>query len=158
MAEVRKGPRIVRRPRRVSEADLAMEIERARRRGHGPSDEPRARSARYDRKSDRVIVELSNRVAFAFPPSLGPGLAGASADQLAAVTVSPTGSGLLWDALDAHLDVAGMFELAMGPRAAMRAMGRTGGLVSSAVKADAARINGAKGGRPRKEQPMPGRV
>ena len=35
--------------------------------------EPRALAARYDRKTDRLIVELASGATFAFPPSLGQG-------------------------------------------------------------------------------------
>ena len=36
--------------------------------------EPRAASARYDRKSSRIIVELTNGCTFAFPPRMAQGL------------------------------------------------------------------------------------
>ncbi len=109
--------------------------------------EPRAASARYDRDSGRVIVELTNGCVFAFPPRLAQGLEDATDDQLAAVEILGTGYGLHWEALDADLSVPGLLAGLFGTRAFMA---RHAGRATSAAKAAAARRNGAKGGRPRK--------
>jgi hypothetical protein len=47
--------------------------------------EPRATTARYDKKNSRIIVELNNGCTFAFPPHLAEGLETATHDELAAV-------------------------------------------------------------------------
>lgn len=62
--------------------------------------EPRAKMARFDRRSRCVIVELRNGAKFIFPPELAEGLRGAPLDDLARVEVSPSGTGLHWPALD----------------------------------------------------------
>lgn len=112
--------------------------------------EPRAAAAFYERKSGRVVVELTNGASFAFPPELAEGLAGASAEDLAQVEVTPSGSGLHWETLEADLSVPGLLAGIFGTRAWMAELGRRGGQASTAAKADAARENGRKGGRPRK--------
>ncbi len=103
--------------------------------------------ARYDRRLDRVVVELTNGCTFAFPPRLAHGLEAATADQLAQVEVLGAGGGLHWEALDADLSVPGLLAGLFRTRAYTA---RHAGLITSPAKAAAARANGAKDGRPRK--------
>jgi hypothetical protein len=112
--------------------------------------EPRAESARYDRRRKLVEVKLTSGAVFAFPPELGQGLAGASPEDLAAVEVSPSGLGLHWEKLDADLLVPALLQGMFGTQAWMRELARKGGSARSAAKTQAARTNGRKGGRPRK--------
>lgn len=109
--------------------------------------EPRASGVRYDRQLDRVIVELTNGCVFAFPPRLAQGLEKATADQLAAVEVLGTGSGLHWEALDVDLSLPGLLVGLFGTAAYMA---RRAGQATSPAKVAAARVNGARGGRPRR--------
>ncbi|PSB33100.1 DUF2442 domain-containing protein [Stenomitos frigidus] len=67
--------------------------------------EPTAESAFYDRNSGRVVIQLRYGATFSFPAELGQGLAGASPDDLADVEVTPSGTGLHWEKLDADLSV-----------------------------------------------------
>lgn len=112
---------------------------------------PRAASARFDRDTGRVEVELRNGCLFAFPAEMGQGLRGASPDELAAVEVTPGGYGLHWEALDADLAVPALMAGVFGTEAWMRELGRAGGRSTSDAKAAAARENGRKGGRPRRD-------
>lgn len=113
------------------------------------TSEPRAVSARYDRLTQRIIVELRNGVAIAFPPQLAQGLRGASPRQLAAVEITPSGDGLHWEQLDADLSVPALVQGILGTKAWMRELARYAGSRTSLKKAAAARRNGKKGGRPR---------
>jgi len=122
--------------------DAALERGRA-----AHASEPRAAAARYDRGSGRVIVDLENGCAFAFPPRLAQGLETASEDQLAAVEILGKGYGLHWEELDVDLSLPGLMAGLFGARAWMA---RHAGRATSAAKAAASRVNGAKGGRPRK--------
>ena len=122
--------------------DAALERGRA-----ANANEPRAAAARYDRASGRVIVDLENGCAFAFPPRLAQGLETASDDQLAAVEILGRGYGLHWEELDVDLSLPGLMAGLFGTKAWMA---RHAGRATSAAKAAASRANGAKGGRPRK--------
>jgi hypothetical protein len=113
-------------------------------------NEPRALAARYDAKSGRVVVDLSNGATYAFPATLGQGLEFASAEELAGVEILGAGFGLHWDSLDIDLSIQGLLAGRFGNRAWMSELARRAGSVKSPAKAAAARANGAKGGRPRK--------
>jgi hypothetical protein len=109
--------------------------------------EPRAALALYDTQRGQVIVELTNGCSFAFPPRLAQGLESATDDQLSKIEILGAGYGLHWEALDVDLSIPGLLAGAFGTRAYMA---RRAGQATSPAKAAAARINGSKGGRPRK--------
>lgn len=131
-------------------ADLTdAEIRAAQERGHvAHQTEPRAVSARYDKKNGRVIVDLTNGCTFAFPPRMAQGLETATDDELASVEILGAGYGLHWEALDADLSVPGLLAGLFGTKAYMA---RRAGQATSPAKSAAARANGIKGGRPRKQ-------
>lgn len=109
--------------------------------------QPHAAAVRYDAKAGRVIVDLTNGATFAFPPQLVEGLHDASLADVAQVEVIAAGFGLHWEALDLDYTVPGLINGVFGTAKWMAAKaGRT----SSPAKAAASRLNGAKGGRPRK--------
>jgi len=110
---------------------------------------PRAVSARYAAgQGARIVVELDNGCAFAFPVDQAQGLVGASPDDLAVIEITPTGLGLHWPRLDADLLVPALLAGVLGSRHWMAELGRAGGKSRSQRKAEAARSNGKKGGRP----------
>lgn len=130
-------------------AELTREqIEAANERGRKiRKTQPHAKAARFDRKTGRVIVDLSNGATFAFPPELVEGLHDASPDEIAEVEVIGAGYGLHWERLDLDYAVPGLVNGVFGTAKWLAAQaGRT----TSPAKAAAARANGAKGGRPRK--------
>lgn len=113
--------------------------------------QPRARAARYDRRSARIIVGLSNGLELGVPVELAQGLAGANASDLSHIEITPTGLGLHWPRLDADLYLPALMEGVFGSRRWMaRVLGKAGGRSTSSVKQAAARANGKLGGRPRK--------
>jgi hypothetical protein len=109
--------------------------------------QPHAAAARYDAKTDRVIVDLTNGATFAFPPRMVEGLQDASPAEIAEVEVVGRGFGLQWEALDLNYTVPGLVN---GVYGTAKWMAAKTGQTSSAEKAAAARTNGVKGGRPRK--------
>lgn len=114
-------------------------------------DAMRAVKARYDRDSGRVTIELADGCAFAFPASLIHDLRGASQDQLASVELAAQGSTLRWAKADASLYLPAFLASLWGIGALpARELARRAGKVTSPAKKAAARANGAKGGRPRK--------
>ena len=130
----------------LTDAEIEAAMERGRR---AQQTEPRAASARYDRKRGRVIVDLTNGCTFAFPPRMAQGLESATDDELAAIEILGAGYGLHWEALDTDLSVPGLLAGLFGTKAYMA---RRAGQAKSPAKAAAARANGAKGGRPPRKQ------
>ena len=113
----------------------------------------RARAAFYDSINDLIVMETTRGVRLGFPRRVIAALRNASKEQLAQLTLSPSGAGLHWDALDVQLSVPGLLIDALGPGAAAREIARRGGKSTSNAKADAARRNGVKGGRPTRKEP-----
>jgi len=125
-----------------------LDIDDALARGRNTrASEPRALSARFDARNGRMIVELTNGCTFAFPPRLVQGLEDAGDSDLSAVEILGAGYGLHWEPLDVDISVPGLLAGIFGTKSHMA---RQAGKATSAAKAEAARANGAKGGRPRK--------
>jgi hypothetical protein len=115
------------------------------------ANEPVAVSARYDRRRDRVVVSLNTGLELAFPPHIAQGLEKATATDLREIEISPSGFGIHFPKLDAHLYLPAMLQGVFGSKSWMAAqLGVAGGMSRSASKAAAARRNGRRGGRPRK--------
>jgi len=125
-----------------------LQIDAALERGKAAkASEPRAAAVRFDAKRRRIVVDLVNGSTFAFPPALAQGLAQATDAQLADVQILGEGYGLHWEALDVDFSVPGLLAGIFGTKAYLA---QRAGHARSPAKANAARINGAKGGRPRK--------
>lgn len=112
---------------------------------------PRASAAHYDRATGRVVIELADGCAYAFPARLVQDLQEASPDELADMEVDGLGFNLHWPSLDVDLYVPALVAGVFGTREWMvRELARVAGSKRSPAKAAAARSNGTKGGRPRK--------
>lgn len=149
--------------RAMTDAEILAQIPAAEARAaEADRSEPRARSARYDRRTGRVVVELTNGCGFTFPARYGQGLQDAKPEDLARVSVDAGGAALRWAPLDVDLGVVGLLAGVFGGRAWMERLktagvdeaGRKGGQARSKAKTEAARRNGARGGRPRKPAPV----
>jgi hypothetical protein len=135
----------------LGDEQLDREIEDARRQSRILDQrEPRAVSARYNQRTRRIEVELADGCLFAFPVESAEGLQGASANQLRQIEIVGDGYALRWEELDADYTIAGLLAGRLGSRAWMREHARRAGSAKSAAKARAARVNGRKGGRPRR--------
>lgn len=129
----------------------AMVVAAERRGQRSLRTEPRARAARYDRRTGRVHVDLTNGCTFAFPARNAQGLERASNSELAQVEILGLGLGLHWEQPEVDLSVPGLLAGLFGTKAYMdRQRAARAGASTSAAKAAAARRNGEKGGRPRK--------
>lgn len=120
---------------------------RARARGRSRVKDPSTVvDARYD--PVRNVIDL----AFHGGGSMSvPGLEEARASDLGTICVSAAGDALSWPSLDINVYVPGLVERAFGTRLFAAATGRRGGQRKTRAKTAAAKANGAKGGRPRKE-------
>jgi len=136
---------------RLSDADILAQIAPARARERQERKRGlRTRNARYDRATERIVLELTNGVLFAFPVESIPALRSANTSQRAAVHIDASGSTLRWDSLDVDLSVPGLLLSAVGAKEKQRHLASLVGKSTSPAKAAASRANGAKGGRPRK--------
>jgi len=139
----------------LSKAEFERQFATASRRGAARrQNQPLATSVRYD--ADRgVIIELNNDCLVCVPVRLLPELDGASAKDLRRVEIMGIGQAIMWPTLDQQFDVLQLLTEAVGAKALMAKLGQRGGRVKSRAKALAARANGTKGGRPRKERRAP---
>jgi hypothetical protein len=133
-------------PRQITEAN-----ERAKKLH---SSQLKALAARYDRKADRIVIQLDKRLEIAFSPKDAEGLETARPSQLEPIEVSPSGFGIYFPKLDADIYIPALLEGLLGSRNWMASrMGLAGGQSRSVAKANAARTNGQRGGRPKKKTP-----
>src|SRR5436305_1489581 len=92
-----------------TDKELDQMYDQATRRGKEELEtKPRAAAARYDKRSERLVIDLINGTTVAIPVKLIQGLANASPSDIAAVTLTPFGLGLHWEALDEDFTVAGL--------------------------------------------------
>ncbi len=104
---------------------------------------------RYDESRDLVDLTFRGGGSMAVPRKLIPALERAPAVILGGIELSPAGDALSWPSLDVDVYIPGLIERAFGSRLFAAASGQRGGRIRSKAKAAAAKINGAKGGRPR---------
>jgi Protein of unknown function (DUF2442) len=129
---------------------------RARARGRARAQDGSAVvNVRYDGDRDGFELLFRGGGTMAIPRKMIPGLERRPAAKLAAVRVSPPGDALWWPSLDVDVYVPGLVERAFGSRLFAAATGRRGGRRRSKAKTEAARANGATGGRPRKRATAP---
>ena len=137
--------------RKQTDREILAQLPAARARTRrAESSEPHAARASFDRKSREIRIRLTNGGSFAVPVALLDELRKLSDDELATLEVGAAGVGLRWPRLDIDLSVMGLARAVLGSAALMRVAGAVGGAARSRAKAEAARRNGAKGGRPRK--------
>lgn len=112
---------------------------------------PKAISAHYDRKSGRILIDLSSRLTLSFSPADAQGLENAKPFQLDDIEITPSGFGIHFPKLDADIYIPGLLEGLLGSRKWMASrLGQTGGQSTSMAKRSASRANGKLGGRPKK--------
>lgn len=129
------------------EVQRQLDAAEARARSARPAG-PRAVGVRYDDGARQVVVSFGNGCSAGIAVGLVPGLEGATPAELAAVEIHADGEAIAWEALDAGVDVRGLLLRAFDVRAWAAAYM---GSATSPAKAEAARRNGRRGGRPRKD-------
>jgi len=140
--------------RTLTEEEILAQLPAARRRWNEMlTTYPLASSARYDPATRSLHVLMRSGVGFTVPVAMIRHLSHLTDEELAEVYVDDVGFGLIWDAPNQDVSMEYLAELALGKPALMRAAGRAGGSARTPAKARAARINGRKGGRPRKLSP-----
>jgi len=77
---------------------------------------PRAVSAHYDRKTKRIVIELSSKLIVSFSPSDVEGIENATPSQLGDIDISPSGYGIHFPAVDADLYVPALLDGFLGSK------------------------------------------
>ena len=131
----------------VTQDVLTHAIERGRKRG---GVGVHATSVKYVPLLKSLLVSFADHSAVALPVKNYPELAALTAADLNKLTLGLGGSALCLDDLDLHVSLAGLVA-ASKPLMEMAAtlIATRNGRKTSAVKVQASRINGQKGGRPR---------
>jgi hypothetical protein len=81
--------------------------------------EPRAKSARYDKTTGLIVIELKNGSTFTVPAALLQGLETASDSDRSALEVWGDGYALSWERLDVDFTVPGILAGRFGTAAYM---------------------------------------
>lgn len=108
--------------------------------------------ARYEPATDAIRLVFRGGGSMMIPRRVIPGLARQARSTLEAVSISAAGDALSWPALDIDVFVPGLVERVFGTRLFAAATGRRGGRRRTKAKVVAAKLNGVKGGRPRKRE------
>ena len=112
--------------------------------------EPRANKVFFDEKDSRIIIHFFNGTIFSFLTDSVEAIASLSSETLATVELTPSGKGLRWDFADIDLSIIGLMMGIFGSQQWMREIAVKGGKSKSERKKAASRVNGKKGGRPKK--------
>jgi uncharacterized protein DUF2442 len=111
---------------------------------------PRAVTARFDRRTGRIVIGLSSGLEVGFLPQNAEGLEEASPAELEKIEITPSGYGIHFPKLDADLYLPALLQGFYGSKKWMAAgLGRLGGASRTHAKVAASRNNGKLGGRPR---------
>jgi len=129
----------------------STDYEQALARGRQALAQPHAVSARYVAHARVLELRYSNGLALRFDPKEIPALKHLPHSALAQAYVTPGGDGLVFGAAEAAaVSIPGLVARLIPVDIARRTVAAARGSVRSANKAEAARRNGAKGGRPTK--------
>lgn len=131
----------------VTDADIEAAIARGK---NFERYAPHAVKAIYRKSDDMVQLTLSTGVEVAIPRRLMQGLRDAKSTDVAQIEILGPGSTLHWSRLDVQHGLASLLKGVFGNRRWMAEIGRHGGSAQTEAKRAAARENGRKGGRPRK--------
>ncbi len=127
-----------------------LEIESALTNAKLHDDDPVAESVEHVAGLNLLIIVFSNHRRLVLPVEDLQGLEQATHEQLAEYELVGRGTGISFPALDADFYVPALIEGVYGTRRWMAELGKKGGGAKTEAKREAARRNGAKGGRPKK--------
>ena len=130
------------------------EIDAAIQRASAVADEPRVISVEYrpGRGLDLLILQMSDGHRCVLPREDLQGLRNATREQVAKIEILGQGTGLHWPLLNVDLYVPALLSGIYGSRRWMAEIGRSGGIKTSAAKRRSSRLNGSRGGRPKRRQ------
>jgi hypothetical protein len=133
---------------KFTDKELREQLDRSARLGADERARP-ASKLEFSRDGKRITLHFPDKFVLGFPSSLIKELGNATPAQVRSGRLTDSGDAIHWDDLDAHYTVMGLLLGRFGSREWMREIAKKGGSKTSLAKRTAARINGAKGGRPR---------
>lgn len=111
----------------LTEAEIERQIAEATQRGAEElQTEPLVMSARFDRRSRCVVIELNKGSTLTIPVNLLQGLAGASLKDLSQIEVPIPGCDIEWPALDQQFSIQGLLAGRFGTRRWMSELAERG--------------------------------
>lgn len=134
----------------LTQPEIDRQIDDAIALGSEQISEPRACEVIYNQESRKIVIHFDNDCTFECPVSLLQGVSNLTDDQIAEVELTPAGWGITWSNADLDFGVNELVQGVFGTKAWMKEIAAKGGRSKSEKKQAASRINGAKGGRPRK--------
>lgn len=142
----------------VDEAELERQHLEATKRGEETMARlPKASSAKYDKKSGRLILEMHNGSTLLVPVNLIQGLQTDDDKALADFELVMQGTQIHWETLDVQFYIESLLKGVFGTpkwmtnlQEHLAEIGRKGGSSRSSAKRKASAENGKKGGRPKK--------
>ena len=129
------------------------DIEKALAEAASATADPTVSEAHFENPGDgmALIIKMSDGSVHGIPKSKLEGLADATDEVASNFEISEGGLGLRWPQIDLDMFVPALLQGTYGTRAWMSSLGRMGGRARTEAKRTASRLNGLKGGRPRKE-------
>jgi hypothetical protein len=139
---------------KLTEQQIEAQIDQAiARRAEIDAVEPRANKVIFESslgEGNRIALHFDNGVVFSFPTESVEAISTLPPEVLAAVELTPSGKGLRWDEPDVDLSIQGLLLGIFGNKVWINEIAAKGGRSTSEKKKAASRVNGNKGGRPRK--------
>lgn len=114
------------------------------------AQEPRATAIVYDETTNQLVLTMRGGVVLSVPVGTLPALSHLTPQQLSTVHLDARGRALHWDEADIQIGVIALLQIIFQIKT-IQEVTRQGGSVKSEAKAVAARANGKKGGRPRRQ-------
>lgn len=141
----------------MSDDEFERQFQEASRRGAEELKRlPKAVSAKYDKKTRRIVLEMQNGVTLLVPVNLVQGLHTGDDRSLSDFELMLHGTEIHWNKLDVQFYVEDLLRGVFGTPKWMKKLkehlsqiGRKGGSARTAAKRTASAENGKKGGRPR---------
>ena len=110
----------------------------------------RAESVRFDSDSQTVVIRLSDKVSVGVSKATFTEWDTLSDDEMRDIRLSAVRDALAVGTHDVQVSIEGLLRDVMPEPLLNRAFAQRGGAATSPAKALAARVNGARGGRPKK--------
>lgn len=110
---------------RMSDEEFERQFAEATKRGEEAlRTEPQAKSASYDRTSNRLVIEMKNGTTLIVPCTVMQGLRDADPELIAEVELMPRGAALHWERLNQDFSIAGLLAGRFGTKRWMEQLQR----------------------------------